>query len=223
MNSISNAAKFRFWQALAVSLALHALLLAQTLPLAPISSASVPLAATLQQAARHASAGLIQAEAPIKQGSRVAVASAEAVSAPAPVAEAVAPAASRGAAAGSETREVAPTTARAGLSQGSPTGPDANSLRLYRFSLAAAARGFKRYPAAAVERGLSGRVEVSLSVAANGLPLAPQLVASSGSSLLDQAAVDMVARAAQATALPASLRGAAFAVNLPVEFDLSEQ
>ena len=237
MNSSSNAGKFRFWQALAASLALHALLLAQALPPAHVPAAAAPLAATLRQAAEYAvvradarttayatesateMAGERQAEAPVTSGAAAAQSRPAAVARGAPATESEVPTHTRSSAA---TGEPGVASAPAEDSPAASPGLDADSLRLYRFSLAAAARRFKRYPALAIERGESGRAEVTLSIAANGSSRAPWLTASSGSSLLDQAAVDMVARAASATAVPARLQGAPFAVLLPVEFDLNE-
>lgn len=99
-------------------------------------------------------------------------------------------------------------------------GLDAEGLRGYRMALAREARRFKRYPARALEAEWSGTAEVSVALAADGLPLAVQLVRSSGHDLLDEAALEMLRRALPATPVPDSLRGRAFSVNLPVVFEL---
>ena len=100
---------------------------------------------------------------------------------------------------------------------------DAAGVRQYRISIATAARRFKRYPALALEKGWRGSAEVEVSVAGNGVPQPPRLTNSSGHELLDEAALTMIARAAHATLVPASLRGRVFAVTLPVEFDIDEE
>jgi len=100
---------------------------------------------------------------------------------------------------------------------------DANGLRQYRLGLAAAARRFKHYPLQAQESGWRGTAEVSVAIAANGLAQSPRLLRSSGHPLLDAAALDMIGNAAQQTAVPASLRGQAFSVPLPVVFDLNAE
>lgn len=233
MNSNSNAGKFRFWHALAASLTLHALLLAQSLPLPHFSAAAPPLVATLRQLSQVATGdprekpAEQQAEAPARAGASSAQ---QAKALAVPAVSAAEPALPRSgmtpstAPSGEPGFAPAPrTTAPPEFALAAPPGLDSDSLRLYRFSLASAARRFKRYPALAIERGQSGRAEVRLGIAANGNSATPEITASSGSSVLDQAAVDMVARAAQATSVPARLHGAAFAVTLPVEFDLNEQ
>ena len=102
------------------------------------------------------------------------------------------------------------------------TGPDADGVRQYRVNLATAARRFKRYPALALERGWSGSAQIEVAIAASGVPR-QRLMVSSGHELLDEAALEMIGRSAQATILPASLRGQAFVVRLPVFFDLEEE
>ncbi len=58
-----------------------------------------------------------------------------------------------------------------------------------------------------------------VTVAASGLAEPPQLASSSGHEQLDQAALEMIALAVQATRLPQQLRGQAFALKLPVLFE----
>lgn len=101
-------------------------------------------------------------------------------------------------------------------------GLDADGVRQYRVNLATAARRFKRYPALALEMGWSGSAQIEVAIAASGVAQPPRLMGSSGHELLDEAALAMIGRAAQATLVPASLRGRAFAVKLPVVFDLDD-
>lgn len=97
-------------------------------------------------------------------------------------------------------------------------GLDAQGLRQYRLSLAVASRRFKHYPRQALEQGWSGTAEVSVALAADGIPQAVQLLSSSGHDVLDAVALEMIGNAARNTALPSSLRGRPFSVPLPVEF-----
>ena len=197
MNSSSNAARFRLWQALAASLALHALLAAQTLSPSRSAHPDPPLAATLRPPLQRTLQP--DAEAAPTQRPPLQTQSASARRAPA--------------------AETAPVQREdRGAEQG-----DAEGLRSYRFGLARSARGLSRYPAPALASGLGGRVAVRLDVGAGGKASPPQLVASSGYSLLDAAALDLVARAAAATAVPERLRGSAFSVVLPLEFDPGER
>jgi periplasmic protein TonB len=119
-----------------------------------------------------------------------------------------------------------PLAQAGGSAAGSETsaleGVSADDLRQYRVSLASAARRFKRYPALAREQGWEGTAEVAIRFRP-ALP-SPEvvLVRSSGRDLLDEQAVEMLARAARATALPESMRGHDFQIPLPVKFSLDE-
>ena len=101
--------------------------------------------------------------------------------------------------------------------------PDADGIRAYRIGLAREARANKRYPPLARERGWAGVSEVQVEVSREGLPRQTLLARSSGHDLLDREALDLMARAAAATAPPESLRGRAFTVRLPVVFELEER
>ena len=98
------------------------------------------------------------------------------------------------------------------------TGLDANGLREYRVSLAVAARRFRSFPAEALAGGWTGTAEVRLDITPEGLPQPPQLQHPSGHEILDAAALDMIGSAAQSISVPTSLRGKSFSIQLPVEF-----
>lgn len=102
----------------------------------------------------------------------------------------------------------------------SRAGVDADDMRQYRLSLATAARRFKRYPALARERGWEGATEVALK--ANALVSLPEvvLVNSSGRSILDEQALEMIRQAVRITMLPEGLKGRDFRILLPVKFSL---
>ena len=101
--------------------------------------------------------------------------------------------------------------------------PDSDGIRAYRIGLAREARANKRYPLLARERGWAGVSEVQVEVSREGLPRQTLLARSSGHELLDREALELMARAAAATAPPESLRGRAFTVRLPVVFELEEK
>jgi protein TonB len=100
--------------------------------------------------------------------------------------------------------------------------PDADGIRAYRIGLAREARAYRAYPSLARERGWTGTAEVRVDVSRDGLPRQILLARSSGHDILDREAVNMMSRAASSAALPDSLRGRAFAVRLPVVFDIAD-
>ncbi|MCX7161789.1 MAG: TonB family protein [Rhodocyclales bacterium] len=109
------------------------------------------------------------------------------------------------------------------LTEAGASGEAADGLRGYRLALAAQARRFKRYPAQALASGWAGSADVRVEVGSDGQPHAATLVRSSGHELLDQAALAMMDAGALRARLPESLRGKAFAVVLPVLFNLDEE
>ncbi len=104
----------------------------------------------------------------------------------------------------------------------SDAAPDAAGLRKFRLAIAGEARGLRRYPEAARRAGLTGTVEVRVSVRSGGAVRQAELYRSSGHAVLDAAALDMLGRAARRADLPESLRGRDFAVLLPVAFEVEE-
>ena len=102
-------------------------------------------------------------------------------------------------------------------------GLDADGVRQYRLALAIQARRFKRYPAGALNANIGGTVEIRVTVAVGGLSQEVQLARSSGNDLLDDAALDMIRKAAPRTTVPEPLRSRAFVVSLPVVFDLASE
>ncbi len=208
---------FSLWRSLAISLALHAWLLAQaTMPAA--SRAGLPLTATLRQVGTEQIATVARSQtAASVHGAADDAARMKPAESDAKAMTALASATARR----PTERPLAPLSERVSAEHpAAGAGPDADGLRQYRLSLASATRRFKRYPALALDSGLSGRAEVQVVVAANGLAEPPQLASSSGHELLDQAALEMISRAVQLTRLPQQLRGQAFAFKLPVLFEL---
>lgn len=108
------------------------------------------------------------------------------------------------------------------LEQPATTGPDAVGLRQFRLALAGEARRFRRYPDAARREGLAGTAEIRIAVAAGGTDRQAELARSSGHTVLDVAALEMLRQAAAHTQLPESLRSQRFAVMLPVVFAVED-
>jgi len=97
-----------------------------------------------------------------------------------------------------------------------------NDLSELRKSLGMASRRFKNYPDLARERGWEGTADIVLVFSAHSPYPVVSLAHSSGRTILDEQAIEMVGRAARETALPAGLRGREFRVSLPVKFSLED-
>lgn len=220
----------RLTRALAISFALHILLLWPTLPQQAVERVAAPLSATLRTPERPVEPAMaVKRETPVRPhplpaplpvltrpefAPTVAAPTVAAVAAAVAAEPAAAPPAVPPTPAGGALRPAAPTPAPA-------NGLDADGLRQFRLALAREARRFKRYPPRALEAGWSGTAEVRLTVAVDAAAGA-ELIRTSGHDVLDEVAVDMLRRAASAAPMPASLRGRAFAVSLPVVFELPD-
>ena len=109
------------------------------------------------------------------------------------------------------------------MTEANAVGEAVGGLRAYRLAVASQARRFKRYPAQAMASGWAGSADIRVEVGSDGRPRAGAVVRSSGREALDQAALAMIDAGALRAYLPDSLRGKAFAVVLPVVFDLDEE
>jgi len=95
-------------------------------------------------------------------------------------------------------------------------------VRQYRLSLAREARRFKHYPDQARERGREGVVVLIVTTVAGVAIPQVRLSQSSGSDLLDQAALELLEIAVQTATLPESLRGQQFGLTLPIHYRLDD-
>jgi len=109
------------------------------------------------------------------------------------------------------------------ITEASASGEVVDGLRGYRLAVASQARRFKRYPAQAMASGWEGSADIRVEVGGDGRPRTATVVRSSGHDLLDRAALAMIDAGALRARLPESLRGKAFAVVLPVVFNLDDQ
>ncbi len=114
----------------------------------------------------------------------------------------------------------APAAPSAGTPREGSDGADAGTLAQYRIALISAANRYRRYPAQAMEKGWQGRVEIRLSIGANGMIQGAAIRTSSGHQVLDDTALDMIRKAKPMTQIPQVLRGREFIVDVPVIFDL---
>lgn len=102
-------------------------------------------------------------------------------------------------------------------------GINADEVRQYRTSLAISAKPFKRYPALARERGWEGNVEIVLDFRRLRPDPEVSVASSSGRTVLDDQALEMIRRAVRVTDLPASLKGQDFRVLVPIRFNLNDE
>jgi len=96
---------------------------------------------------------------------------------------------------------------------------DADDLARFRMQVIEAAMKFKRYPRAAQENNWVGRVDVRVTFAADGRA-SIVVVRSSGHEILDKQALDTITRAL--VPVPPALRGRAFALEIPVIYNLND-
>lgn len=113
--------------------------------------------------------------------------------------------------------------ADAPLTEAGASGEAVEGLRGYRLAVATQAKRFKRYPRQAMAAGWTGSAEIRVEVGRDGRPRPATVARSSGHELLDLAALSMIDAGATRARLPESLRGKAFAVVLPVFFNLEDE
>jgi protein TonB len=151
--------------------------------------------------------------APVAPSAPVTPSAPAAPSSPAPPQAAPAPSAP------AATASAAPSAADA--SARSSDADEAGSRDQYRLALIGAAKRYKRYPAQAMQNGWTGKVEIRLVIGANGMIQSAAVKTSTGYSLLDDTALDMIKKAKPLTQIPPALRGKEFTVDVPVIFDLA--
>lgn len=219
----------RLHWALLFSLALHAVWLSLGLsPTPPLSSSPAPtVQAKLAPAKLPVPAKLAPQSSLLPLPQRLGVVSAAHVTTPVP--SAITASSTPELAAASESQSApavlpSPTTAMPPLAVATVS---ADGLREYRVALARAASRFKEeydrnYSALERERrrGWEGRVEMTVRAMALGGVSRVTLARSSGHSVLDEQAQELIGRAVQATPLPGSLRGQTFSLSVVLDFRL---
>jgi len=98
--------------------------------------------------------------------------------------------------------------------------PSPALLAGYGSSISRLLARYREYPRVAAMRGWEGTVTMRLTVGANGRLTEAQVDASSGHTVLDAQALEMVKRIAELPPPPEGLRDREFAVLVPVEFRL---
>lgn len=94
------------------------------------------------------------------------------------------------------------------------------ALSSYQAQVLAHLQRHRVYPAEAQSRGITGVARVRFSLASNGAVVGASLAGSSGTSVLDQAAVAMVRRASPFPPFPAGIARAQLDFAAPIRFDI---
>ena len=116
-----------------------------------------------------------------------------------------------------EPRTGAPRAATASKAAASPAASGAETAA-WRSAWAAGMNWNRHYPEAARERGEQGTVRLALTIDRGGHVVSARLIASSGSSILDQAALEM-ARNAHGRPLPPAM-GSSVSLTVPVRYSI---
>jgi periplasmic protein TonB len=98
--------------------------------------------------------------------------------------------------------------------------PNSDALPNWTSQLVARLERFKRYPSAAQARGEGGVAELAFNVDRRGGVHHAQILRSSGSALLDKAALALLARAAPLPPPPPEIRGAQIAIVVPIRYNV---
>jgi periplasmic protein TonB len=100
------------------------------------------------------------------------------------------------------------------------TAPPLADLIQWQTSLAAHLGRFKRYPATARSRGEQGTATVAFTIDRDGRLLSSRIVQSSGSSLLDEETLALLARAQPVPKPPITAPDSALSLVVPLRFDI---
>jgi protein TonB len=95
-------------------------------------------------------------------------------------------------------------------------------LLIFGQSISKEIKRHQKYPPLAQRRGWEGTAEVLLQIAADGKVTSITLGKSSGRSVLDEEALNMVRRASPLPQAPQNLRGRELTVTVPIVFKLQE-
>lgn len=97
---------------------------------------------------------------------------------------------------------------------------DRNAVPRWKTALVMRLQRYKRYPAEAQQRGVQGVARLAFSVDRSGRVHHARIVGSSGSSLLDRATMQLIARAQPLPPPPPEVRGAEIAIVVPIRYNL---
>jgi len=95
-----------------------------------------------------------------------------------------------------------------------------NAVPHWKSALVRQLQRYKRYPAEAQARGVQGVAQLAFSVDRHGGVHRARIVRSSGSSVLDRATMQLIARAQPLPPPPPEVRGAEIAIVVPIRYNL---
>lgn len=103
------------------------------------------------------------------------------------------------------------------------SGPDPGTIARFRLELMDVARRYKKYPRIAQDNNWEGRVELRVAIGEDGRISSMTVRKSAGRTVLDEEAQEMLRTAKSRVAVPPALRGAAFNMDIAVDFFLKEE
>jgi protein TonB len=103
------------------------------------------------------------------------------------------------------------------------SGLDAGAIGRFRLELMDVARRYKRYPRIAQDNNWEGRVELRVAIGQDGAISSFTVKKGAGRAVLDEEAQAMIRTAMSKVTLPPALRGAAFSMDIAVDFFLKEE
>ncbi len=118
--------------------------------------------------------------------------------------------------------QVQQTPQDAGIAKGQPQTDEGETWRTYTKQLSAHFKKYKHYPEMARKQRLTGIVIVSVEVRSDGTIDEVQIVQSSGSVMLDQAAVQSVRRASPTPPFPDGVQAKSRKVTIPYRYQLTD-
>ncbi len=102
-------------------------------------------------------------------------------------------------------------------------GPDPGTIARFRLELMDVARRYKRYPRIAQDNNWEGRVELRVAIGESGTITSFTVRKGAGRAVLDEEAQAMIRTAMSKLTMPPALRGAAFNMDIAVDFSLKEE
>ena len=118
--------------------------------------------------------------------------------------------------------QIQQTPQNAGIANGQPQPDEAEIWRTYTKLLSAHFKKYKHYPEMARKQRLTGTVIVSIEIRSDGTIDDVQIEQSSGTAMLDQAAVQSVRRASPTPPFPGGVQAKSRKVTIPYRYQITD-